>query len=126
MMMTQRNLSRCATSQTHCTDIRQLVSTLLKLSADAGRFLVLSLRPSPALAAAVLFLRKQLALKEWVVHYNKGRPHMSLGPGIPRSISLFPVPSQPHRHRMAPGQHVVVRPVMGGWHHAYGLETRAA
>ena len=42
-------------------DIRQLVSTLRKLSADAGRFLVLSLRPSPALAAEVLFLRKQFA-----------------------------------------------------------------
>jgi putative transposase len=65
-------------------------------------------------------------LKEWVAHYNKGRPHMSLGPGIPRSISLLPVPSQPHRHRMAPGQRVVARPVMGGLHHEYGLETRAA
>jgi transposase InsO family protein len=64
-------------------------------------------------------------LKEWVAHYNKGRPHMSLGPGIPRSISLLPVPSQPHRHRMAPGQRVVARPVMGGLHHEYGLETRA-
>ena len=42
-------------------DIHQLVSTLRKLSADAERFLVLSLRPSPALAAKVLFLRKQFA-----------------------------------------------------------------
>jgi transposase InsO family protein len=65
-------------------------------------------------------------LKEWVSHYNKGRPHMSLGPGIPRSISLLPMPSQPHRHRMAPGQRVVARPVMGGLHHEYVLETRAA
>ncbi|WP_143308147.1 hypothetical protein [Candidatus Entotheonella palauensis] len=38
--------------------IRQPVSTLLKLSADAWHFLVLCLRPSPALAAEVLFLRK--------------------------------------------------------------------
>ena len=22
-------------------------------------------------------------LKEWVTHYNRGRPHMSLGPGVP-------------------------------------------
>jgi hypothetical protein len=42
----------------------QLVSTLLKLSADAWHFLVLSLWPSPALAAEELFLRKQLALYE--------------------------------------------------------------
>jgi putative transposase len=44
--------------------LRQVVSTLLKLSADAWRFLVLCLWPSPALAAEVLFLRKQLALYE--------------------------------------------------------------
>ena len=65
-------------------------------------------------------------LKEWVAHYNEGRPHMSLGPGIPRSISLLPVPRQSHRHRMATGQRVVARPVMGGLHHEYGLEKRAA
>ena len=45
-------------------DIRQLVSALLQLSTDAWHFFVLSLRPSPALAAEVLFLRKQLALYE--------------------------------------------------------------
>jgi putative transposase len=37
---------------------------LLKLSADVGRFLVLCLRPAPALAAENLSLRKQLALYE--------------------------------------------------------------
>jgi hypothetical protein len=35
---------------------------LLTLMGDAGRFLLLCLRPSPALAAENLFLRKQLAL----------------------------------------------------------------
>jgi hypothetical protein len=42
--------------------LHHLASTLLKLSADAGQLLLLCLRPSPALAAEVLFLRKQLAL----------------------------------------------------------------
>jgi putative transposase len=65
-------------------------------------------------------------LKEWVTHYNEGRPHMSLGPGIPRSISLFPVSRRPHRHRIAAGQRVVSRPVIGGLHHEYGLEKWAA
>ena len=45
-------------------DIRQVASLLLKLSADVGHWLVLCLRPAPALAAEVLFLRKQLALYE--------------------------------------------------------------
>jgi len=65
-------------------------------------------------------------LKEWVTHYNEGRPHMSLGPGIPRSISLFPVSRLPHRHRIAADQRVVSRPVIGGLHHEYGLEKWAA
>ena len=65
-------------------------------------------------------------LKEWVTHYNEGRPHMSLGPGIPRSLSLFPMSRLPHRHRIAAGQRVVSRPVIGGLHHEYGLEKWAA
>ena len=44
--------------------IRQLTSMLLNLSADAWRFLILCLRPAPALAAENLFLRKQLGLYE--------------------------------------------------------------
>src|SRR5215813_6792641 len=44
--------------------ILQLASMLLRLSADAWRFLVLCLQPTPALAAEILFLRKQLALYE--------------------------------------------------------------
>jgi putative transposase len=40
----------------------RLACTLLRLLVDAVRFLLLCLRPSPALAAENLFLRKQLAL----------------------------------------------------------------
>jgi transposase InsO family protein len=65
-------------------------------------------------------------LKEWVTHYNQGRPHMSLGPGIPEPIRTFPVLRQAHRHRMPTGQRLVARPVIGGLHHDYGLEQQAA
>jgi transposase InsO family protein len=34
----------------------------------------------------------QRLLKTWVPHYNEGRPHMSLGPGIPQPPSSLPVP----------------------------------
>ena len=27
----------------------------------------------------------KMTLKEWGVHYNRGRPHSSLGPGIPEA-----------------------------------------
>jgi putative transposase len=65
-------------------------------------------------------------LKEWVGHYNQGRPHMSLGPGIPKPIQTLTVPQQVHRHQMSTGQRVVARAVLGGLHHEYGLEQQAA
>jgi transposase InsO family protein len=64
--------------------------------------------------------------KEWVAHYNQGRPHMSLGPGIPLPIRMLPVSRQAHRHRIPAGQCVVARPVLGGLHHDYGLAKQAA
>src|SRR5919206_369498 len=42
-------------------DLMRFAGLLLTLLWDAGRFLLLCLRPSPALAAENLFLRKQLA-----------------------------------------------------------------
>ena len=41
--------------------VRELVAMFLVLIADAVRYVGLCLRPSPALAAENLFLRKQLA-----------------------------------------------------------------
>jgi transposase InsO family protein len=65
-------------------------------------------------------------LREWVAHYNEGRPHMSLGPGMPQPICDLPVHRQSHRHRIAAGQHVVARSVLGGLHHEYRTERCAA
>jgi putative transposase len=69
-------------------------------------------------------LRRLVA--EWVQHYNAGRPHMALGPGIPPlSVSLL-VPLQAHRHRLPAPRRVLTRPSLGGLHHAYRLEEQAA
>lgn len=65
-------------------------------------------------------------LKEWIGHYNQGRPHMSLGPGIPEPPQTLPVPRQVHRHRISTGQRVEARPVVGGLHHEYELMEKAA
>jgi transposase InsO family protein len=65
-------------------------------------------------------------LKEWVTHYNEGRPHMSLEPGISRPKRMSPVPRQVRRHRMLMGQGMAARPVLGGLHHDYQLEPQAA
>ncbi len=62
-------------------------------------------------------------VKEWVSYYNKSRPHMALGPGIPSPAEHLPVPLQPRRHRIAGDWCVSVRPVLGGLHHDYWLEA---
>ena len=56
-------------------------------------------------------------VKEWVLHYNEGRPHMSLGPGIPQPRPTLPVSPQTHRHQIPTSQRVVARSVLGGLHH---------
>jgi len=59
-------------------------------------------------------------LREWVAHYNQGRPHSSLGPGIPdpRS-SLHRV--EPCGHRVPIDHQVVAKAILGGLHHEYTL-----
>src|ERR1700682_5564147 len=46
----------------------------------------------------------------WAQHYNRARPHMSLGPGIPEPSATLPVPLQAHRHKLPEGQQVVATP----------------
>ena len=63
-------------------------------------------------------------LREWVRHYNRGRPHSSLGPGIPEPIQA--IPASVHRHKLPKGYCVGANSVLGGLHHEYSLEKEAA
>jgi putative transposase len=65
-------------------------------------------------------------LKEWVAHYNQGRPHASLGPGIPGAGEVFVTTGSHHRHQLAHDCKVVGRSILGGLHHEYRLERIAA
>jgi transposase InsO family protein len=65
-------------------------------------------------------------LKEWVAHGNKGRPHMSLGLGMPLPPMSRPAPLQGHRHQLPKTHRVGVRPILGGMHHEYELENKVA
>jgi putative transposase len=53
-------------------------------------------------------LRKILG--EWVPHYNRGRPHSRLGPGIPE-LSL-PTASRLAGHQLPHGHHVVAKRIL--------------
>ncbi len=63
-------------------------------------------------------------IREWVPHYNRGRPHSGLGPGIPDQ-RLEP-PERVHRHRIDDEERVTSTVVLGGLHHEYALERSAA
>ena len=64
-------------------------------------------------------------LKEWVRHYNQGRPHSCLGPGVPD-------PGFGHQrikqcgHRIPIHHRVVAKPILNGLHHEYRLERLVA
>jgi hypothetical protein len=64
-------------------------------------------------------------LKSWVEHYNRGRPHSSLGPGVPdppQELAL--IPKLQSRHRLAAGALVLAKSVLAGLHHEYLPATR--
>jgi transposase InsO family protein len=64
-------------------------------------------------------------LRAWVTHYNRGRPHASLGPGIPEPSPALIQP-KPTGHRLPPGGRVNATPVLNGLHHEYQLVRDAA
>ena len=66
-------------------------------------------------------LRK--TLRSWLAHYNRGRPHSSLGPGLPDPPLNFRVQRQ---GIVSTGQPSVAHPVLNGLHHEYSLLARAA
>ncbi len=64
-------------------------------------------------------------LKRWTMHYNRGRPHSSLGPGLPdRSSPKAEV--RVERHSIPKNRRIVVTSILGGLHHEYGLNEIAA
>ena len=64
-------------------------------------------------------------LREWVSQYNGGRPHASLGPGIP-SRPLGDSIRGSTGHRLPAGCRIASTSILGGLHHEYRLEQQAA
>jgi putative transposase len=64
-------------------------------------------------------------LTEFTSHYNRGRPHSALGPGIPEP-SQDSVPDSDHRHKLPGGYRVKSTAVLSGLHHEYRFEKEAA
>jgi Integrase core domain len=66
----------------------------------------------------------RMTLRSWVTHYNKGRPHSSLGPGIPET-ALGGRLRRPriHGHRLPRDCEIRARDILGGLHHEYGWNS---
>jgi putative transposase len=67
-------------------------------------------------------------LKSWVAHYNGGRPHSSLGPGLPGPPNTVVASTKPStfRHRLEEGVAVRSKSVLGGLHHEYFMVPAVA
>jgi putative transposase len=66
-------------------------------------------------------------LREWVAHYNGGRPHGALGPGVPGPpAGSARAPKSESRRLWTPGALVRAKSVLGGLHHEYSLSGTPA
>ena len=64
-------------------------------------------------------------LGQFIEHYNHGRPHSALGPGIPE-LTTDQIPNAANRHRLPVGYRVAAKAVLGGLHHEYTVEKEVA
>ena len=61
-------------------------------------------------------------LKTWIPHYNAGRPHMALGPGVPGPPpALRDHQKSNSRHRREESYAVHAKSILAGLHHEYSL-----
>jgi transposase InsO family protein len=66
-------------------------------------------------------------LREWVTHYNGGRPHSALGPGVPGPPREAARGSKlQSRHQLAAGAIVLAKSVLAGLHHEYRIAVAPA
>jgi putative transposase len=66
-------------------------------------------------------------LNSWIAHYNGGRPHMALGPGVPDPPDITKaIPEPSSRHRRGDSYAVRAASVLGGLHHEYSLAAAFA
>jgi putative transposase len=63
----------------------------------------------------------------WLRSYNRGRPHSSLGPGVPDPPGILAmVQKVKSRHQLGEGVAVLTKSVLGGLHHEYSMAPSVA
>ena len=64
-------------------------------------------------------------LREWVQHYNCGRPHSSLGPGIPDETQKGDLRPSTKVRSIEANIPVISHSILGGLHHEYAWKAAA-
>jgi hypothetical protein len=77
---------------------------------------------SPVLSRRTLFFGES----PLGAHYNRARPHMALGPGVPDPPTATQQHNSRSRHRLREDVAVRANAVLGGLHHEYFLAPNAA
>jgi len=57
-------------------------------------------------------------LREWVNHHNTGRPHQSLGPGIPDQVEQKSA-TNGKMETISKRRPILAKSILGGLHHEY-------
>jgi transposase InsO family protein len=96
-----KSLVRMPTANAHC---ERLIGTIRRECLDY--------------VIAVNESHLQRILREWICHYNAGRPHRSLGPGIPDRVQLSPSDCSSPGASVSPSR-VTAKSILGGLHHEY-------
>lgn len=80
----------------------------------------------PVYASRIRFKERHRCgvVRDWVSHYNRVRPHLGLGPGIPDQGLAAPL--RAHRHCFEEAKRVTCTAVLSGLHHEYELKRAAA
>ena len=104
----------------------RLLYVLIVIEHQTRRIVHCNVTAHPTAAWTPQQLREAIPTKNWVEHYNRGRPHSSLGPGIPDPPVDLPVTPREQRHRIPSRCKIVAHPILGGLHHEYGLLAKAA
>jgi transposase InsO family protein len=64
-------------------------------------------------------LRRILTL--WVDHYNRSRPHSTIGPDIPFRVTKLGVNTVQLPRKIKPTDRIIATPILGGLHHNYQI-----
>jgi len=120
-------IKRAYTSQGVPVSVKAVANVKIRgdetsLHAAAERFLGMTMPQVQQVIFQTLEGHLRSILREWVAHYNGGRSHSALGPGVPGPpAGSARAQTSESRRSWTPGALVRAKSVLGGLHHEYSV-----